>query len=61
MGPTLVPINDDAGPPAVLSQIERAGVSIVKLPSEHTPEAAEERIREINSPDIGSFGLGSAS
>jgi iron complex transport system substrate-binding protein len=49
MGPTLVLVNDDAGPPAVLSQIERAGVRIVKLPSDHTPEAAEERIREIGN------------
>ena len=49
MDPTLVLVNDDAGPPAVLSQIERAGVSIVKLPSEHTPEVAEGRIRQIGN------------
>ena len=45
--PTLLLINDDAGPPTALSQIEKAGVKIVRLPNDHTPEAAEERIRAI--------------
>jgi iron complex transport system substrate-binding protein len=45
--PTLLLVNDDAGPPAALSQIEKAGVRIVLLPNDHTPEAAEGRIRAI--------------
>ncbi|HEY5704687.1 MAG TPA: hemin ABC transporter substrate-binding protein [Terrimicrobiaceae bacterium] len=45
--PDLLLVNDDAGPPAVLSQIERAGVRVVRLPNNHTPEAAESRILQI--------------
>jgi iron complex transport system substrate-binding protein len=45
--PTLLLVTDDAGPPGVLAQIEKAGVRVVRLTNGHTPEAAEERIRAI--------------
>lgn len=42
--PTLLLCTEDAGPPAALAQIERAGVRVVRLPVDHTPEGALERI-----------------
>ena len=45
--PTLLLITDDAGPPNVLAQVEKAGVRIVRLTNGHTPDAAEQRIRVI--------------
>jgi iron complex transport system substrate-binding protein len=45
--PTLLLVTDDAGPPGVLTQIEKAGVKVVQVTNGHTPEAAEERIRAI--------------
>jgi iron complex transport system substrate-binding protein len=45
--PTLLLITDDAGPPNVLAQVEKAGVRIVRLTNGHTRDAAEQRIRMI--------------
>jgi iron complex transport system substrate-binding protein len=45
--PTLLLITDDAGPPGVLTQVEEAGVKIVRMTNGHTPDAAESRIRTI--------------
>lgn len=45
--PTLLLVSEDGGPVAVLEQIEKAGVKVVKLESAHTPEAAIERIRKV--------------
>ena len=45
--PTLLLVTDDAGPPDVLTQVEATGVKIVRLTNDHTPEAAENRIRAI--------------
>jgi len=45
--PTLLLVTDDAGPPNVLAQVEKAGVKIVRLTNGHTPDATEQRIRVI--------------
>lgn len=47
MKPTLVLVTEDAGPPEVLGQIESAGVKVVKLPNQHTPEAAVARVEAV--------------
>ncbi len=47
MKPTVIFVTEDAGPPEVLQQVEGAGVKVVRLSNEHTPEAAAERIRRI--------------
>lgn len=47
VNPTLVLAHDDAGPPDVLTQIEAAGVKVVKLPNGHTSEIAIDRILKI--------------
>ncbi len=47
MRPTLVLLNEDAGPASVLQQLKETGVRLVTLPNHHTPEAAIDRIREI--------------
>lgn len=45
--PDLVLAMAEAGPPAALSQIESAGVKIVKVNGEHTVDGAQTKIREI--------------
>jgi len=47
MNPTLLFVNEDAGPPEVVKQVESAGVKVVRLSNHHTPEAAMERIVKI--------------
>jgi ABC-type hemin transport system, periplasmic component len=47
MNPTQVYVTEDAGPPEVIDQIEKAGVKVVRLSNQHTPEAAVERILRI--------------
>ncbi len=47
MNPTVVFVNEDAGPPEVLKQIESANVKVVRLSNHHTAEAAVERIVSI--------------
>ena len=47
MNPTVVLVNEDAGPPEVLKQLESAGTKVVVLDNKHTPEAAAARILKI--------------
>ncbi len=47
MNPTLVFATEDAGPPEVLKQLADAGVKVVSLSNDPTPEAAAERILTI--------------
>jgi iron complex transport system substrate-binding protein len=47
--PTILLVSEDGGPAAVIEQIEKAGVKVVKLESAHTPEAAVERIRNVGA------------
>jgi iron complex transport system substrate-binding protein len=47
MNPTQVFVTEDAGPPEVIDQVEKAGVKVVRLSNKHTPEAAVERIVQI--------------
>jgi len=47
MLPSVFLVNDDAGPPEVLRQLESAGVKIVRLSNHHNPEAAIGRIEKI--------------
>ncbi len=47
VNPTLVLAHEDAGPPEVLGQVEKAGVRVVKLTNKHTVEAATERINKV--------------
>lgn len=47
MNPTQVFVTEDAGPPEVIDQVEKAGVKVVRLSNKHTPEAAVERILQI--------------
>lgn len=47
LGPTVLLCGEDAGPPAALSQIEKAGVRVVRLPVAHSAEAAVERILQV--------------
>jgi iron complex transport system substrate-binding protein len=47
MNPTQVIVTEDAGPPEVIDQVEKAGVKVVRLSNKHTPEAAVERILQI--------------
>ncbi len=45
--PTEMFLAEDAGPPAVIEQVEKAGVKLVKLSAKHGAEPAEDRIIEI--------------
>ncbi|HLT45993.1 MAG TPA: ABC transporter substrate-binding protein, partial [Rubricoccaceae bacterium] len=45
--PTLVLADPEAGPPAVLDQIEAAGVGVVRLPGGATPADAAAQIRAV--------------
>jgi iron complex transport system substrate-binding protein len=45
--PTLVLMTAEAGPPVAVEQIEAAGVKIIKVGGENTPDGAREKIREI--------------
>jgi iron complex transport system substrate-binding protein len=47
VNPTLVMVNEDAGPPEVITQVESTGVKVLRLNNKHTPEAAIERIQKI--------------
>jgi len=47
MQPSLLLLNDDAGPPTAVRQLEEAGVPMLKLPNDHTPETAISRIEAI--------------
>lgn len=49
MNPTVVFVTEDAGPPEVLKQLKGAGVKVMTLSNEHTPDAAVERIRKIGA------------
>jgi len=42
--PDLVLLSEDAGPPAVLEQLERLGVPLITISADHSVEAALERI-----------------
>lgn len=46
--PDLVLTVPEAGPPAVLAQIESAGVKLIKVSGENTIEGAKAKIREIS-------------
>ncbi len=47
MRPTLLLLNEDAGPNETITQLESAGVAMLKLTNKHTPDAAAERILSI--------------
>lgn len=47
LNPTLLICHEEAGPPAVLDQIEKAGVRVLKLRSEPSAENVEQRITAI--------------
>ncbi len=47
MRPSLLLVNEDAGPAEALKQVEAAGVKVLRLPNGHTPESATERVRAI--------------
>jgi iron complex transport system substrate-binding protein len=47
LNPDLVLATPEAGPPAVLRQLEEANVKVVILPEGHSTEAAEARIRAV--------------
>jgi iron complex transport system substrate-binding protein len=49
MKPTLVFATEDAGPPEVMNQLASAGVKVVPLSNDPTPEAAAERILAIGT------------
>jgi len=42
--PDLFLVNEDGGPPETLTQVEQLGVKTLKIDTEHTPEAAAQRI-----------------
>jgi iron complex transport system substrate-binding protein len=45
--PDMIVASSDAGPPVALDQIRRAGVPIVTIPSEHSLEGVEQKIRAV--------------
>jgi len=45
--PGLLLTNTEAGPPSALEQLRGLGIRVVQLDNEHTPAAAQERIRKI--------------
>ncbi len=47
--PTLVLAVSEAGPPPVLVQLRQAGVSVVLVPDEPTPEGVKKKIRTIGA------------
>ncbi|MGK0617293.1 heme/hemin ABC transporter substrate-binding protein [Meiothermus cerbereus] len=47
--PTLVLAVSEAGPPPVLAQLRQAGVSVVLVPDEPTPEGVKKKIRTIGA------------
>lgn len=57
VNPTVLFVTDEAGPPNVIDQVEKAGVKVVRLGNQHTPEAAAERIRQIGA----ALGAGEAA
>lgn len=49
VGPDLVIVPDDAGPPGVVDQLRAAGVEVAVLPSAHTVDGARERLRGLGA------------
>lgn len=47
MRPTLLLLTEDAGPEQAIKQLKVAGVNMLLLDAEHTPDGAARRIREI--------------
>jgi len=47
LAPDLVLATPEAGPPAVLSQLESAGVAVVRVPNEPTPDGLGDKIRVV--------------
>lgn len=45
--PTLVILSPEAGPPTAIEQLENAGVKILRVNNESTPEGAKTKIRRI--------------
>lgn len=45
--PDLVLVTEEAGPPAVLLQIQAAGIKLVKLPSEYSAEGVVKKIQGV--------------
>lgn len=45
--PDLVLVTEEAGPPAVLEQIQAAGTRLIKLPSEYSAEGVLKKIRGV--------------
>src|SRR5690606_11588009 len=45
--PTLVILSPEAGPPTAIEQLEHAGVKILRVNNESTPEGAKTKIRRI--------------
>lgn len=59
LNPTLVICTEDAGPPAALEQIRKAGVEILQLPSDPTVETLEFQIDSI-AAKLGQKGKATA-
>jgi len=49
LAPSLILASRDAGPPAVVGQIQRAGVRWVTVTSAHTPDAPVEKLRTVGT------------
>lgn len=47
LDPELVLATPEAGPPAVLSQLESAGIAVVRVPNEPTPAGLGDKIRVV--------------
>lgn len=47
LAPDLVLATPEAGPPAVLSQLESAGIAVVRVPNEPTPAGLGDKIRVV--------------
>jgi len=55
--PELVLAAEESGPPSVLARLQRAGVELVTIPSDNTPDGAREKVRRVAAalgvPDRG--------
>jgi len=49
LAPDLILASDDAGPPAVVTQIKGAGIRWITLPAAHTPAAPAGKLRAIGA------------
>lgn len=59
LAPSLILAAEEAGPPAVVAQIQGAGVRWISLPSLHTPAAPADKLRTIGEA-LGQSGRAAA-